>query len=310
MEKNPDPQQPKAVDKQNQIVVKGKTSKEIVDQEIESILKLWPNEYVHIEHQPLMSIKIGMEYSVNKQLDIQFIYPSVADVGEDLQYPNSSVVIKLKSKRMPHKLVETLLKKAENMIKKLVTTPMDGFQGSPQTLPVFDFIESIMENNNLIPAWNELASIKSLLRLQPKVKQPEGENKDSFKGPYDEIRLYEKAGKLRVKLKEGEFFLDLELTVPEEYPAARPEMAIMGHNYDQNFAKIFEATAEQILRRLWQGGEPAYEPGSVSDINKGKIGTRKAKGTLATEMEKMKLLDDHELKHDVEFMNTATQLRH
>jgi hypothetical protein len=71
---------------------------------------------------------------------------------------------------MPHKLVETLLKKSENMIKKLATTPLDGYKGSPQTLAVFDFLQTIMENNNLIPAWNELASIKSLLRLQPKNK--------------------------------------------------------------------------------------------------------------------------------------------
>lgn len=207
---------------------------------------------------------------------------------------------------MPHKLVETLLKKSENMIKKLATTPMDGYQGSPQTLPVFDFLQTIMENNNLIPAWNELAAIRTLLRLPPKKE----EEKDSFKGPYDEIKLFEKAGKLRFKLKEGDFFLEFELTVPDEYPAAQPGLTIIGHNYDKNFANIFEATAEQILRRLWQGGEPAYEPGSMSDLNKGKIGVKKAQGTLASEMEKMKLLNDHELKHDVEFMNTAVALRH
>ena len=68
-----------------------------------------------------------MEYTINKQLEIQFIYPSLADVGEDLLYPNSSIVIKLKSKTMPHKLVETLLKKSENMIKKLAVTPVDGY---------------------------------------------------------------------------------------------------------------------------------------------------------------------------------------
>ena len=37
---------------------------------------------------------------------------------------------------------------------------------------------------------------------------------------------------------------------------------------------------------------------------------KKAVGTLASEMESMKLLDNHELKHDVEFMNTAVALRH
>ena len=305
MEKQPAPQEP-AKEKKNAIVVKDKSSTEIIDQEIQQILNIWPNDYVLIEHQPLKNIKIYMEYTVNKQLEIQFIYPSLADVGEELLYPNSSIVLKLKSKSMPHKLVETLLKKAENMIKKLATTPVDGYQGTPQTLPVFEFLESIMENNNLIPAWNELSQIRSLLRQQPKKEEAKGD----YQGPYDELKLYEKAGKIRIKLKEGEFFLDFELTVPEEYPAAQPQLTIMGHNYEQGFATVFEALAEQILRRLWQGGEPAYEPGQVSDINKGKIGVKKAVGTLASEMESMKLLDNHELKHDVEFMNTAVALRH
>lgn len=127
------------------------------------------------------------------------------------------------------------------MIKKLAVTPVDGYQGSPQMLPVFGFLQSIMENNNLIPAWNELAQIRGLLRLQPKKQE---EEKGTFQGPYDEIKLYEKAGKVRIKLKEGEFFLDFEFTVPEEYPAAQPELTVMGHNYDKNFAMIFEATGE------------------------------------------------------------------
>ena len=63
---------------------------------------------------------------------------------------------------MPHKLVETLLKKSENMIKKLATTPLDGYQGSPQLLPVFDFLQQIIDNNNLIPAWHEcMAFVRS-----------------------------------------------------------------------------------------------------------------------------------------------------
>jgi hypothetical protein len=32
---------------------------------------------------------------------------------------------------MPHKLVETLVKKAENIVKKLATTPENGFLGKP-----------------------------------------------------------------------------------------------------------------------------------------------------------------------------------
>jgi hypothetical protein len=49
-----------------------------------------------------------------------------------------------------------------------------------------------MENNNLIPAWNELPIIRSQLRLQPKkVEESKGEEK-KFEGPFDEIKLFEK----------------------------------------------------------------------------------------------------------------------
>ena len=36
--------------------------------------------------------------------------------------------------------------------------------------------------------------------------------------------------------------------------------------------------AQIIIERLWNGGEPGYEPGSEVDINAGKIGFRKAVG--------------------------------
>lgn len=77
-----------------------------------------------------------------------------------------------------------------------------------------------MESNNLIPVWNELPLIKQFLRLQP--KKTEDGKEPEFKGPYDEIKLFEKAGKLKIKAKEGNFFLDFDLIIPEEYPAAKP----------------------------------------------------------------------------------------
>lgn len=56
----------------------------------------------------------------------------------------------MKSKRLPHKLVEFLIKKSEGTIKKLVS------EGKPQVVPVFDFLRNLMTNNNLIPVWPEM----------------------------------------------------------------------------------------------------------------------------------------------------------
>lgn len=71
------------------------------------------------------------------------------------------MILKLKSTVMPFKLVETLVKKSDVMTKKLAG------EGKPQVIPVFEFIKKIMEDNNLIPAWDELPEIRKLLRLKP-----------------------------------------------------------------------------------------------------------------------------------------------
>ena len=130
------------------------------------MLKSWDNDYLIIEHEPLKSIKIMMPLTMNKQLDVHFIYPTPQedDSGVERCYPNSSIVVKLKSKVMPHDLVEKLLKRSENMVKKLATAEGGG---KPQVVPVFEFLRNVMENNNLIPAWDELSEIEGLLRLKP-----------------------------------------------------------------------------------------------------------------------------------------------
>ena len=87
-----------------------------------------------------------------------------------------------------------------------------------------------MENNNLIPAWNELPEIKGVLRL-----------KDH--DPLDEIKLFEKAGKLKIICREQKHFLEFEIIVPEEYPGAKPDLKFLDNNFDKNFSKIFEAGA-------------------------------------------------------------------
>lgn len=98
------------------------------------------------------------------------IFPADEPENPDLNYPRSSMVVKLRSKYMPHALVESLLKKCEGLIKKLVLE-----EKKPQLMPVFEFVNKILEANNLIPAWSELPEIKQILK------------KD-----IDEIKLFEK----------------------------------------------------------------------------------------------------------------------
>ena len=154
---------------------------------------------------------------MNKQLDLQLIYPSE-------NYPKEPIIIKLKSKVMPHKLVEMLLKKSEALAKKL------SVEGKDQVKPVYDFLETILESNNLIPAWSELSQIKQVLRLP--------NNSPDF-NEKDELKMLEKAGKIKIKLREKAFYLDFEIVVSECYPYEKPTLKFTDHNYDPNFAKLF-----------------------------------------------------------------------
>ena len=54
-----------------------------------------------------------------------------------------------------------------------------------------------MENNNLIPIWDELPEIKKVLRI-PKKDQDNKNNKD-------ELKIFEKAGRMRIKMCEENF---------------------------------------------------------------------------------------------------------
>lgn len=57
-----------------------------------------------------------------------------------------------------------------------------------------------------------------MLRLKPKdaVDEKAANGKPV---QYDEIKMYEKAGKMRLKVKEGKYFCDFEVVVPEFYPS-------------------------------------------------------------------------------------------
>jgi len=108
----------------------------------------------------------------------------------------------------------------------------------------------------LIPCWSEFADIKGVI--------------DPKKG--DVLKTFEKAGKLKVTLKEGNYSAELEFTVPPMYPMDIVKFRLVKHNFNEVFANIFVAHAENIIRRLWGGGKPGYDPKDKVDINAGKIG--------------------------------------
>ena len=66
---------------------------------------------------------------------------------------------------------------------------------------------------------------------------------------------------------------------------------------------------DTIMRRLWMGGEPGYEPGEEVDINAGKVGFRKAVGATQADLDRMAVATRAELKHDIDFINKQNALK-
>ena len=79
-------------------------------------------------------------------------------------------------------------------------------------------------------------------------------------------------------LKQGNYQAVIEFTVPQLYPKQKCEIELKSHNFNEVFANIFMMQVDAIIRRLWNGGDPGYEPGNEVDINEGKVGYRKALG--------------------------------
>ena len=227
-----------------------------------------------------------MVYTQIKTATVLFRFEMDEETGE-MKYPKTPAYCELKSTTIPPKLIAMLSKKLDAHMKEL------SKEGKPHVLAGYQFISTIIEGNNLIPCFSEVAQIKSVI--------------DSKKG--DTLKPLEKAGKLKVTLKEGEKFANVEFEVPPAYPMQMVKFTLKEHNFNEIFAQMFESHTQNIIKRLWGGGPPGYDPKDKVDINEGKIGFKKNVGQIEADMAKIAIATRAELKHDLEYLNTMKQLK-
>ena len=87
------------------------------------------------------------------------------------------------------------------------------------------------------------------------------------------------------------------------------KFSLKDHNFNPVFAEIFSAHTKNIIKRLWGGGAPGYDPKEKVNINEGKIGYKKALGKNEADMAKIGIATRAELKHDMDFMKQQKELR-
>lgn len=156
-----------------------------IDQELQELEKRC-GDNIRVYHDK--SVRIQIAYTKIKSCTLVFKFP----IEEVDQYPKLPLHIEIKSTTIPHKLQALLLKRLEATAEKLQK------EGKPQAVAVFEFLDNILQNNNLIPCWTEFADIKGVI--------------DAKKG--DELKMFEKAGKIKVTLKHDNFYSVIEFEVP------------------------------------------------------------------------------------------------
>jgi len=224
---------------------------------------------------PDNAIRIQIIHTRTKQGELVIRFPE--------NYPKAALFVDFKSTTLPPKLVELLKKKLESNLEKLAE------EGKEQVKSCFDFINTILENNNLIPAWIEVNQSKQLMT-----------EKDTFKP-------LEKPGKLKIKLVEGDFYSEFEFVIPKEYPQEPPLLNLIDSNFDPVFTTIFYNQAQDMIRVLHRGGKPFYL--EKSDKNEGIIGNVQRKTKLEQDFEKMKILSREEVKHDLDYLKMQSELK-
>jgi len=225
-----------------------------IDIETKKLLELAGEDNVRVYADK--SLRINMRHTDIKRGDLIIKFP-----GEEIVYPKAAAHLEFKAPNLPERLVAMLLKRVEVNAAKLAK------EGKDHIVASFEFLNNVLANNNLLPCWSEFAEIKKVLKET------------------DELKTFEKAGKLKIKLVHDKFFLNVEFVVPPEYPARKVEMKITGHNFEKTFAYIFESHCLEVIRRLWAGSDQGYD--KPFDPNEGKIGYKKAKKGIAAELDKM-----------------------
>ena len=259
-------------------------SNDALDKEIAKLTELCAPENIEVYNDK--ALKIHISYTELKTCSLQFRF-TTDDQGE-ISYPeNAKAHFELKSNSMPPRMVQLFIKKIEKHIEEQYKEKKE------HVLSTYQFLTNALENNNLLPCFFEFAQIKQVI--------------DPKKG--DVLKPLEKAGKLKVTLKEGEFFANMEFVVPPMYPMQSVKFTVKEHNFNSVFADIFVTHTNNIIRRLWGGGQAGYDPKENYDVNEGKIGLKKAAKGVEAELKKVGVASRAELKHDMDYIKKQNELR-
>ncbi|GFR62226.1 E3 ubiquitin protein ligase RIN2 [Elysia marginata] len=142
-------------------------------------------------------------------------------------YPDVPLVTEIKSKTLGYKFLQGLAKVCDTEAKKQL--------GKPQVLHIVQFVSSFLDGNPLCVCADEISLVKEKLSKEK-----------------DEVKLKQKSSQVTLKICQEEYFLNLRITVPDDYPLSQVTPEITDHNFPEFLRTNFQAQATETARQCVQ----------------------------------------------------------
>ena len=165
-------------------------------------------------HQSMVQVRI--RHTEHKQLTVLLQFPR--------DYPSSPLLVEIKSKTVPPRLVEGLVKICDQELRKHL--------GEQQVVTLLKFVSDFVASNPFLVCSEELNFIKKELCRDG-----------------DDLKVKQKAGVLHYKAYEGKYFIDFKLSVPNEYPDKPVGLEIKESNFPPHLAQVFVGHTTELSRQ-------------------------------------------------------------
>lgn len=161
-------------------------------------------------------VQIGIYCSTFRHLIILFQYPK--------GYPLVPIIMQFKSKTMSQELLKGLLIKCDAKAKMI--------NGDAHIYKICLFVKQFLEENPFSACSDELSYVKSLL-------DPET----------DKIKLRLKSGIILINLVKKQYFFEIKLIIPFDYPVQPVSISLKNSNVPKNVSTMFIAQSAELARK-------------------------------------------------------------
>eukprot|EP01029_Cantina_marsupialis_P020703 TRINITY_DN486_c0_g1_i1.p1 TRINITY_DN486_c0_g1~~TRINITY_DN486_c0_g1_i1.p1 ORF type:complete len:448 (+),score=141.24 TRINITY_DN486_c0_g1_i1:61-1404(+) len=191
-------------------------------------------------------------------------------------YPESALVLKITSKTMTTGTCARLVKLGEQEASKHL--------GSKQLMPVMQYLRDLMFENMFVFCMEELKAVRQIFKEKGTLK------------------MNEKTGIIKAKLKKDKYHVSLEITVPNEYPD-KLEFHIVKSNFPPTALRVFTSQTLEIIRRCTVGYSADQ---ALMGSNPIQMPAKVARAKV-----EYKITSDHllGLKNDMKFLQKAKDLK-